>query len=184
MGRWMLKLAHALAWLAVVVLVGYYFGMVSMPGSQQTLQDVQVDYLAAIITSDCTVSGEDSEVCEEIGRTALRHSARFSASSKQIFKGGLTLVPVGHKRGLYLRQLWFVKREADSWHASVDTARKVIDEAKGLVPPGCATHYIRAPRRTDSSAQPEKAKQSIRATMTSVGRYKNKGHTEFFCPKE
>lgn len=184
MGHW-LRFGTALAWLLVVLLVGYYLGLISVPGAKrETLQDIQEDYLAATISSDCAVAGEDPEVCEEIGRTVLRHSAKFGVSAKQIFKGGLTLVPKGYERGMYLRYLWWAQKESESWDAVLDTALKVTKEAGGLAPLGCATHYIRAPRDTDSYAQPEDAANTIRRTMTSEGRYKDKGKTEFFCPKE
>ena len=170
--------------LAIVLLIGNFLGFVPLPWPEKhgTLEEVQVEYLAAIMTSDCVVQGEDPEVCKEVGRTALRFRADNGKSPEQIFKGGLTLVPLGYKRGIYLRWLRYVRGEAPDWQAVLDAAHEIDKEANGKKPPGCATHYIRASRRTDDYAQPDDAKATLKSTMKSVGRYKKLGVTEFLCP--
>lgn len=160
---------------------------------ERQLTEAEEKCLVATIHADARKADDsDSEVRKEIARTVIRYAHKFRRDICDVFRDGLTLVPEGYSRPSFFgipsfagRYVWYIQTA----EASDSSWNSDLSLVKGLARPveGCATHYIRGPRDTDRSSQPEAARERIRKDMLSVGHArvdgKEVGVAEFFCPK-
>lgn len=121
-------------------------------------------------------------VRENIAKAVRRYAITYKTSVCDVFEKGLTMVPVGYKRGGFYagRKLWFVKIEfaGTAWDSAQVMAKRVLTIPETLLG-GCATHYIRAERTFSESKE---AIAGIR-TMKPAAKAPNElSKIEFFCP--
>lgn len=182
----------AVCTLLSVVLVGYYVGWVRIPVFEKQLSELESDCVVAAIHADARWAGDvDEAVRREVGRAVIRHARVFRRDICDVFRLGLTLVPNGYKRwgGFYFRTEKYVRNSLEATEASWKSDLQLVQGLFKEGADGCATHYLRKPRKSDWIAQSGTARDEIRATMRSVGRAKNQkgsevGSAEFFCPRE
>lgn len=181
-----------LAWLGIVVLLGYYSGYIRISVLERSLSELEKECIVATIHSDARWAGDVEEaVRREIARTVIRHAREYRRDVCDVFRLGLTLVPPGYKRLTpgYFRSERYVRNSLEateaSWKSDLQLVEQVLKE-KGAN--GCATHYVRKSRMSDFIAQSSLARTEMRATMRSVGKArsadgKEVGDAEFFCSK-
>lgn len=186
----------------IIIYVAYFLaensmGLIKPPhielGTKDKLKEEEEKCLVATIHADARKADDsDSEVRKEIARTVIRYASKFRRDICDVFREGLTLVPQGYSRpsffgipsfvGRYVSYIETVEATDSSWNSDLSLVRGLARPVKG-----CATHYIRGPRATDTSSQPEAARERIRKEMVSVGHAqaddKEVGAAEFFCPK-
>jgi hypothetical protein len=95
-----------------------------------------------------------------------------------VFKKGLTLIPRGFVRkqfGVtvpYFRSVKYIRNSAEyteaGWLADLEIAKESRGKL-GILRSG-ATHYLRAPRKSDWIAQPPEAVQEIETQLKPLGR--------------
>lgn len=179
----------ALCTLFSLLIVGYYTGWIRIPVFEKPLSELEAECVVAAIHSDARWAGDvDLTVRREIARTVIRNARVYRRDICDVFRLGLTLVPEGYTRwGGYFRTEKYVRNSLEATEASWKSDLQLVQELLKENGDGCATHYLRKPRKSDWMAQSDKARAAMRLQMRSVGRAKDDkgteiGNAEFFCP--
>lgn len=165
--------------LIVVVLVFWWTGvldrLLTAPPERQVRTD-EIECLAAQIVADARF--EPKPIQRRVAEATVRHRDVFQRDICAIFQRGLTMVPPGYKRSFFYagRRVWYVRTEVSS---QLYTAALVLskDVLTNPLPDGCATHYIRPPRKTWN--EDENILKGMREVAKEPGKA---GVTRFFCP--
>lgn len=179
----------ALFWLTIVVLIGFYMGWVKLPVLEKSLSEHESECLVAAIHADARWAGDgDLAVRRDIALTVMRHAKTFKRDVCDVFRSGLTLIPEKYTRwNLYYRTEKYIRNSLEATEASWKSDLQLVQQLQKSPTTGCATHYVRKPRKSNWLAQSEGARAEIRSKMQSVGRAqqdgKEVGEAEFFCPK-
>lgn len=164
--------------LALFGLVGHVLGFWKLPFIGKQLSDLEVDCIAAAIVSDARYPGDlDVEVRKGVADAVVAYSEKYGKGICDVYRHGLTLVPVGFVRPKVLGVVSYfrvpdyarkVETDEAGWLADLEIAKESRGKLK-LMRSG-ATHYVRAPRKSDKVAQPPEAANLIETTLKPKGR--------------
>lgn len=168
--------------LCAVVLV-YSVGLLKLPKREVTLTDLEVECLAAAMTSDARWAGDiEEEVRRGVGLAVIAYSRTHKTDICDVFNRGLTLVPPGYQRpkflgviGEYRRFVWYVKHSLEFNEAAWKADFALASELRSVSDAGPATRYVRKERKSDWIAQPPEAIARIKSEQTLLGRAQRNG---------
>ncbi len=165
--------------LVIIALGGHLWGSWKLPFIGKQLSDLEVECIAGSITSDARYPGDiDVEVRRAVADAVVAYSEKYKTDICDVFKKGLTLVPRGFVRkqfGVtvpYFRAVGYIRNSAEYSESAWLSDLEIAKESRGKLGllRGGATHYIRAPRKSDWIAQPPEAANLIETTLKPKGR--------------